>query len=98
MNELIYKTEIEPHHRKQTYGYQRGKRQGTNQESGVNICNSYIKQITNKDLQDSTGNSNQYFVKTSKGKESEKQHKRLPILGSAFREHDLPYPVQKNLH
>ena len=30
MNELIYKTEIEPHHRKQTYGYQRGKRQGTN--------------------------------------------------------------------
>ena len=28
MNELIYKTEIDPQHRRQTYGYQRGKRGG----------------------------------------------------------------------
>ena len=54
-------------HRKQTYGYQRGKRQGRNkQEFGMNIYTLlYIKQITNKDLLYST----QYFVIASNRKE-----------------------------
>ena len=33
----------------------------------------YLKWITNKDLLYSTGNYTQYFVKTYKGKESEKE-------------------------
>ena len=62
--------------RKQIYGYQRGKGQeGINQKFGSNICTLlYIKQIINKDLLYSTGNSTQYFVITYKGKESEKEY------------------------
>ena len=60
--------------RKQTYGYQRGKvRGGINQEVGINMCTLYIKQIIDKDLPYSTGNSTQYSVITYMGKESEKE-------------------------
>ena len=63
-------------HRKQTYGYKRGKGQGgINQEIGSNIYMVlYIKQIANKDLLYSTGNYTQYFVITYKRKESEKKY------------------------
>ena len=62
-------------HRKQTYGYQRGKVWGgINQEFGINIYTLlYIKQITNKDLLYSTGNSTQYSVMAYMGKESKKE-------------------------
>ena len=52
--------------RKQTYGYQRGKvGGGINWESGIDIYTLlYLKQITNKDLLYSTGNSAQYSVIT----------------------------------
>ena len=59
--------------RKQTYGYQGGKR-GINWEIGIDIYTLlYIKQITNKDLLYSTGNSTQYSVMTYMGKESKKE-------------------------
>ena len=63
-------------HRKQTYGYQKGKAVGEiNEEFGVDTYTLlYIKQITNKDLLYSTGNSTQYFVIAYKGKESEKEY------------------------
>ena len=60
--------------RKQIYGYQRGKVWGgIIQEAGINIYTLvYIKQIINKDLLYSTGNSTQYFIVTYMGKKSEK--------------------------
>ena len=64
-------------HRKQTYGYQRGKDGEINWVFGVNRYTLlYIKQISNKDLLYSTGNYTQYFVITYKGKESEKNRYR----------------------
>ena len=69
----LYTKQKQTHrHRKQTYGYKRGKRRGgINQDLGINIYTLlYIKQITNKDLLYSTGNYTQYFVITYEGKES----------------------------
>ena len=61
--------------RKQTYGYQGGKGGGgINWETGIDIYTLlYIKQITNKDLLYSTGNSTQYSVMTYTGEDSEKE-------------------------
>ena len=60
-------------HRKQTYGYE-GKGGGINWEIGINIYTLlYIKQIINKDLLSSTGNSTQYSVMAYMGKESKKE-------------------------
>ena len=61
--------------RKQTYGYQGGKGGvGINWEIGTDICTLlYIKQVTNKDLLYSTGNSIQYAVMTYMGMESKKE-------------------------
>ena len=65
---------------KQIYGYQRGRRGGINQEFGINIyALLYIKQIINKDLLYSTGNSTQYTVITYMGKESEKEWKYVYV-------------------
>ena len=45
-----------------------------NQEFGINIqALLYIRQINNKDLLQSTGNSTQYSVITYMGKESDKE-------------------------
>ena len=52
----------------------KGKRSegGRNQQLGMNIHTPlYMKQITNKDLLRSTGNSNQYSVITYMKKETE---------------------------
>ena len=69
---LFTKQKQSHRHRKQTYGYQRGKGGGINEQFGINIYTLlHIKQITNKDLLYSTGNSTQYFVITYKGKEYE---------------------------
>ena len=58
-------------HRKQTYGYQRGRGEQINQEFGIKMFTLlYIKQITNKDLVYSTGNFIQYAVITYNGQES----------------------------
>ena len=47
---------------------------GINQDLGMNIYTLlYIRQITNKDLLYSTGNSTQYSVITYMRKESEKE-------------------------
>ena len=62
--------------RKQTYGYQGGKAGvgGINWEIGIDIYTIlYIKQITNKNLLYSTGNSTQYSVMTYMGIESKKE-------------------------
>ena len=61
--------------RKQTYGYQWGKGWGgINWEIGIDIQTLlYIKEITNKDLLYSTGNSTQYSVMTFMGKETKKE-------------------------
>ena len=68
-------------HRKQTYGYQRGKvGGGINQEFGVKIYTLlYTKQITNKNLLYSTGNSTQYLVITYNRKESKKEYIHIYI-------------------
>ena len=73
---LITKQKQTHRHRKQTYGYQGGKRKGgINQEYGIKRYTLlYIKQINNKDLLYSTGNYIQYLVITYKGKESEKKY------------------------
>ena len=60
--------------RKQTYGYQEEKVRWINLETGIDkFPLLYIKQITNKDLLYSTGNSTEYSVITYMGKESKKE-------------------------
>ena len=55
--------------RKQTYGYQGGWGGGINWEIGIDIYMLlYIKQVTNKNLLYSTGNSTQYSVNDLYGK------------------------------
>ena len=72
-NELIYKTEIDPQTQKTNLWLPKGKGGGINQEFEINIYTLvYTKQIINKDLLYSTGNSTQYTVITYMGKESEK--------------------------
>ena len=69
----LYTKQKQTHrYRKQTYGYQRGKWEGINQEFGIYtlLC---LKQITIKGLLCSAENYSQYFVITYKGKESEKE-------------------------
>ena len=59
------------------------KRGGINQEFGMNVDTLiYIKQITNKDLLYSTGNSIQYIIITYNGKDSEKEYIRVYITES----------------
>ena len=54
-----------------TWGKERGE---INWETGTDICTLlYIKQITNKDLLYSTGNSTQYSVMTYMGKNLKKE-------------------------
>ena len=64
----LYTKQKQTHrHRKQTYSYQRGKGGwgGINQEFGINIYTLlYMKEVNNKDLLYSTGNSTQYSVIT----------------------------------
>ena len=51
-------------HRQQIYGYQRGKWVGINQEIEINIYTLlHLKQITNKDLQYSTGYYTHYYIR-----------------------------------
>ena len=60
-------------YRKQTDGYQRVSRGGLNWKIGIDVyILLYIKQITNKDLLYSTGNSTQYSVMAYMGKESKR--------------------------
>ena len=60
--------------RKQTYGYQGTRWGGINWEIGTDIYTLlYIKQINNKNLLYSTGNSTQYSVMAYMGKESNKK-------------------------
>ena len=68
------KPKKEKRKKEKTYGYQRGKVAGRdNQEFGISRYTPlYIKQIINKALLYSTGNSTQYFVIAYMGKESEK--------------------------
>ena len=52
----------------------RGESGGINWEIGIDICTlPYIKQITNKDLLYSIGNSTRYSVMANMGKESKKE-------------------------
>ena len=75
---LFIKQKWTHRHRKQTYGYQRGRGGGINLEFGINRYTLlYIKQI-NMDLLYGTGNYIQYLVITDNGKETEKRiHKYM---------------------
>ena len=66
-NELIYGTETDS----QTYGYRgEGWTEGIVREFGIDIYTLiYLKQITNKDLLYSTGNSAQCYVAAWMGQE-----------------------------
>ena len=72
---LLTKQKQTYRYQKQTYGYQRGNVGGRiNQEVGRNINTQlHTRQITNKDLLCSTGNSPQYSVITHRRKESKKE-------------------------
>ena len=75
-SELIYKTGTDSWTLKTNLWLPKGKgwRGGINQEFGINIYTPlYIKQIINKDLLYSPGNSTQYSVIIYMGKESEKE-------------------------
>ena len=84
----LYTKQKQTHrYRKQTYGYQRGKWEGINEEVGINTYTLlYIKQIPNKDLLYSTGNYTQYFIIIYKGKESEK-NRYICIYNNHFAVH-----------
>ena len=59
---------------KQSYGYQGGKGGGIDWEIGIDIYTLLcVKQVTNKDLLYSTGNSAQHSVMTYMGEESKKE-------------------------
>ena len=77
MNGLIYKTEAESQIYRMNLQLPKGKgggEGGIKWESGIDIYTSpYLKQITNKDLLYSTGNSAQYSGITYRGKEFEKE-------------------------
>ena len=72
---LFTKQKLSHRCRKQTYGYQGGKGGGRiNWETGIDIYTLlYVKQITNKNLLYSTGNSIQHSVMTYMGIENEKE-------------------------
>ena len=71
---LFTKQKQSHRYRKQTYGYQGGKRAGINWEIEIDIYTLlYIKQIVNKNLVYSIRNSTQYSVMTYVGKESKKE-------------------------
>ena len=74
-NEPIYKTEIESQMQKTNLWLPRGKvGRRINWEIVIDIYTLlYIKQITNKNLLYSTGNSTQYAAMTYVGKESKKE-------------------------
>ena len=74
-NELIYKTEIELQMQKTNLWLPGDKGGGgINWEIGIDVYTLlHIKQITNKDLLYSTGNSTQYSVMAYMGKESKKE-------------------------
>ena len=61
---LFTKQNYIPRLRKQTYGYQRGKVVGKERLEvwDGRVHTAYLKQITNKDLLYSTGNSAQCYV------------------------------------
>ena len=69
--------------RKHMYDYQSrnmGGGGGINQEVGIKIYTLlYIKQIINKDLVYSTGNSTQYSVITDMGKDSDKEQAHVYV-------------------
>ena len=72
--ELIYKTELESQMQKTNLWLRWDKWGGTNWETGIDMYTLlYIKQITNRNLPHSTGNSAQYSVMASMGKESLKK-------------------------
>ena len=79
-NELIYKTEVDTQMQKTNLWLPGDKRKGgINWEIGTDICTLlYIKQITNKNLLYSTGNSTQYSVMAYMVKES-KNERRVDI-------------------
>ena len=61
-------------HRRQIYGYQRGKGRGeVNWEFGINMYMLLHLKQANKDPPCSTGNCMQYLIVTYNGKESEKE-------------------------
>ena len=70
----MYKTETDPQTQKANLQLPKWKGGvGINQEVEINIDTLLcIKQVTNKDLLNSTGNYTQYFIISYKGKESEK--------------------------
>ena len=73
-NKLIYKTGI---------GSQ--IKEGVNWEIGINIYTLlYKKQITNKDLMYSTGNSIQYSAMAYMGKQSKKEQMYVYVLMTHF--------------
>ena len=67
---LFTKQKQSQRHRKQTYSYWGEKREGINQEVGIDMFTLLnIKWITDKDLLYSTGNATQYLVMMYMGKQ-----------------------------
>ena len=75
-DESIYKTETDSQTQKTNLCLPKGKERGEriNQEYGINRYTTIYKIDNKKDLLYNIGNCIQYFVITSKGKESEKEY------------------------
>ena len=72
-DELIYKIEIENIDKTNLWLLE-GKGEGINWETGIDMYTPlYIKQVINKDLLDTTGNSTQYSIMAYMGKESKEK-------------------------
>ena len=73
-NGLIYQTEVESQMQKTNFGYQGIRGEEINWETEIDIYTLlYIKQMTNKNLLYSTGNSTQYSVMAYWEKKSKKK-------------------------
>ena len=76
MNLITKQKQTHRYREKKNLWLPKGKeRGGITQEFEINVYTPlYIKQIANKDLLYSTGNSTQYFVITRKGQEPEEEY------------------------
>ena len=86
-------------YRKQTYGYQREKGEAINWEIWIDIyILVYIKQITNKNLLYSTGNSLQCSAMTYMGKDSKEEKMYIQRTDFAVQQKPTPHCKSTTLH
>ena len=97
-NELTYKTETDLQTQKTSVRLPKEKERGINLEFGIKRHPSlYTKQITNKDLLNTTGKHIQHLVITYHGKETEKEHIYMYIYTHTYPNH-FSVPLKLTQH